>query len=117
MVLEHLPDNVHLTSDAKDMLCALCLGPQNRWRLIVSRVEIEDFGPLPDLPVPHCKVATRTERQLRESTGIHLEPIKSNPPYLSIRLDRGPRAKVLIEGDTLVFLDLDPDHDQLCGQK
>ena len=63
------------------------------------------------------KVATRTERQLRESKGIHLEPIKSNPPYLSIRLDRGPRAKVLIEGDTLVFLDLDPDHDQLCGQK
>ncbi len=39
-------------------LCALALGPQNRWRLIVSHVEIEDFGPLPDLPVPHCKVAT-----------------------------------------------------------
>lgn len=37
-------------------LCALALGPQGRWRLIVSRMEIEDFGPLAALPVPHCKV-------------------------------------------------------------
>ena len=27
-------------------LCALALGPQSRWRLIASRMEIEDFGPL-----------------------------------------------------------------------
>lgn len=58
------------------------------------------------------KVQTRTEKQLRETRGIHLEPIKSNPPYHSIRMDRGPRAKVLIEGDRMVFLDLDQDHDK-----
>jgi hypothetical protein len=59
------------------------------------------------------KVETRTEQQLRETKGIHLEPIKANPPYQSIRLDRGPRAKVLIDGDTLVFLDLDQEHDKI----
>jgi L-arabinose isomerase len=37
-------------------LCALTLGPNHRWRLIASRVEIEDFGPLPALPVPHTKI-------------------------------------------------------------
>jgi len=37
-------------------LCALALGPQQRWRLIASRMEIEDFGPLPGLPVPHGKI-------------------------------------------------------------
>lgn len=37
-------------------LCALALGPNHRWRLIVSRMEIQDFGPLTALPVPHCKV-------------------------------------------------------------
>jgi L-arabinose isomerase len=37
-------------------LCALTLGPQDRWRLIVGRVTIDDFGPLASLPVPHCKV-------------------------------------------------------------
>lgn len=42
-------------------LCALTLGPQNRWRLIVSRVELQDFGPLPSLPVPHCKVMNHTD--------------------------------------------------------
>jgi len=34
-------------------LCALALGPAQRWRLIVSRVTIADFGPLDGLPVPH----------------------------------------------------------------
>ena len=63
------------------------------------------------------KVETRTERQLRETKGIHLEPIKSNPPYHSIRLDKGPRAKVLLEGETLVFLDIDQDHDSAYGKK
>ena len=42
-------------------LCALVLGPQGRWRLIVSCVEISDFGPLPNLPVPHCKVVIRVD--------------------------------------------------------
>jgi hypothetical protein len=59
------------------------------------------------------KVQARTEQQLRETKGIHLERIKSNPPYQSIRLDRGPRAKVLIDGDRMVFLDLDQDHDKI----
>lgn len=63
------------------------------------------------------KVETRTEQQLRETKGIHLEPIKSDPPYHSIRLERGPRAKVLLDGNTMVFLDLDPDHDTIYGRK
>jgi len=62
------------------------------------------------------KVETRAEQQLLESKGIHLEPINADPPYQSIRLDRGPRAKVLIDGDTMVFLDLDQDHDKLYGR-
>jgi len=62
------------------------------------------------------KVETRAEQQLLEAKGIHLEPIKADPPYQSIRLDRGPRAKVLIDGDTMVFLDLDQDHDKLYGR-
>ena len=37
-------------------LCAMALGPNGRWRLIVSRMEIQDFGPLPTLAVPHCKI-------------------------------------------------------------
>jgi len=50
------------------------------------------------------KVETRTEQQLRETKGIHLEPIKANPPYHSIRLDQGPREKVLLDGETMVVL-------------
>lgn len=42
-------------------LCALTLGPQNRWRLIASRMEIQDFGPLSGLPVPHCKVVNSAD--------------------------------------------------------
>jgi L-arabinose isomerase len=42
-------------------LCALTLGLQNRWRLITSRMEIQDFGPLPSLPVPHCKVVNHAD--------------------------------------------------------
>ena len=38
-------------------LAALCQGPQRRWRLVVGRVRIEDFGPLPALAVPHFKAA------------------------------------------------------------
>jgi len=37
-------------------LCALAQGPGARWRLIASRVEIADFGPLPALTVPHTKI-------------------------------------------------------------
>ncbi|MGA9752011.1 MAG: hypothetical protein WBS54_09500 [Acidobacteriota bacterium] len=63
------------------------------------------------------KVETRTEQPLRQAKGIHLEPIASDPPFHSIRLDRGPRAKVLIEGDTMVFLDIDSQHDRFYGKK
>ncbi len=37
-------------------LYALAAGPEQRWRLIASRVNIVDFGPLPALAVPHCKI-------------------------------------------------------------
>lgn len=37
-------------------LCALTLGPEGRWRLVVSRVEVADFGPLKSMVVPHFKV-------------------------------------------------------------
>jgi hypothetical protein len=63
------------------------------------------------------KVETRTEAQLRATKGIHLEPIRSDPPHLSIRLDRGPRAKVLVDGNIMIFLDLDQDHDKTYGRK
>lgn len=35
---------------------ALALGPGNRWRLIVSAVEIADYGPLASMIVPHFKL-------------------------------------------------------------
>jgi hypothetical protein len=63
------------------------------------------------------KVETRTEAQLRTTKGIHLEPIKADPPHLSICLDRGPRAKVLVDGNTMIFLDIDQDHDKTYGRK
>ncbi len=37
-------------------LFALCRGPAQRWRLVAGRVEIEDYGPLADMPVPHFKL-------------------------------------------------------------
>ena len=38
-------------------LCALALGPAQRWRLIAARAHIVDFGPLPAVAVPHSKLA------------------------------------------------------------
>ena len=58
------------------------------------------------------KVESRTEEQLRQARGIHLEPIRSDPPFFSIPLDRGPRAKVLIDGGTMIFLDIDSSHER-----
>jgi len=40
-------------------LCALALGPRQRWRLIVSRVMIADFGPLAAMPLPHSTIHVR----------------------------------------------------------
>jgi len=45
-------------------LCALALGPNQRWRLIVSRVTIADFGPLEGFCVPHGKI--QPGRDVRE---------------------------------------------------
>jgi L-arabinose isomerase len=42
-------------------LSALSLGPQGRWRLIVSHMAIEDFGPISSLGVPHCKIRSRQD--------------------------------------------------------
>lgn len=38
-------------------LAALTIGPQRRWRLIASHMNIEDFGPLPTMQVPHFKIS------------------------------------------------------------
>lgn len=38
-------------------LCALTLGPGQRWRFVVSKVQILDFEPVAGLPSPTCKVA------------------------------------------------------------
>ncbi len=46
-------------------LCALTLGPAQRWRLVASRLDIDDFGPLPAMPVPHSKL-TPVHRDVRE---------------------------------------------------
>ncbi len=45
-------------------LCALTLGPKDRWRLIASSMEILSFGPVADLPVPHCIV--KNHRDVRQ---------------------------------------------------
>jgi L-arabinose isomerase len=45
-------------------LFALCRGPNQRWRLLGSRMHIEDYGPL-DMPVPHFKLRT-TQGDVRE---------------------------------------------------
>ena len=37
-------------------LCCLTLGPAGRWRFVTSRVDVEDFGPLPSMVVPHFKL-------------------------------------------------------------
>jgi L-arabinose isomerase len=45
-------------------LCALVQGPARKWRLVASRVRIDDFGPLASLGVPHFKlVVNRDVRQ------------------------------------------------------
>ncbi len=37
-------------------LAALTLGSEGRWRLVVSRVQVADFSPLPSMAVPHFKL-------------------------------------------------------------
>jgi len=45
-------------------LCCLTLGCGGRWRLIASRVEIDDFGPIPGMVTPHFKA--RVARDVRD---------------------------------------------------
>jgi hypothetical protein len=76
------------------------------------------MGP-PKRPTP-ARAAARTRfpvtYQLQSRQRGH--PLRTQPtPYQSIRLDRGPRAKGLIDGDTMVFLDIDQDHDQIYGKQ
>jgi len=40
-------------------LCALTQGPAGRWRLVVSAMEVADFGPLDSMQVPHFKLVPR----------------------------------------------------------
>jgi L-arabinose isomerase len=40
-------------------LCAVALGPGSRWRLVVSPMTIEDFGPLESVQAPHFKLAPK----------------------------------------------------------
>jgi len=42
-------------------LVALTLGPAAKWRIIAAPVTIEDYGPLPDFCVPHCKIRPRVD--------------------------------------------------------
>ena len=37
-------------------LSALTLGPAGRWRLVVSCLDVVDFGPIPSMAVPHFKL-------------------------------------------------------------
>jgi len=37
-------------------LCALARGPEQKWRLITGRLEIDDYGPVVELAVPHFKL-------------------------------------------------------------
>jgi L-arabinose isomerase len=42
-------------------LCALTLGPSQRWRLIASAIDVADFGPLSTCPAPHCKIVNHCD--------------------------------------------------------
>ena len=37
-------------------LFALCLGPNQKWRFVVSQMNIDDFGPLPSMETPHFRL-------------------------------------------------------------
>lgn len=40
-------------------LSALTLGPAGRWRLVVSCLDVVDFGPIPSMAVPHFKLQVK----------------------------------------------------------
>jgi L-arabinose isomerase len=42
-------------------LCALAIGPRQRWRLIASPMQIAEYGPIAGLEVPHGKIIPSTD--------------------------------------------------------
>lgn len=62
------------------------------------------------------KVTEATEQQLRDGAGTHLEPIKSNPGFLSIRVSQGIRAVCKVDEGVLFILSVQGDHDRAYGQ-
>jgi L-arabinose isomerase len=72
-------------------LCALTLGPGQRWRLIASRMMIEEYGPLADLPAPHAKTAPAGD--VRQWLTAYAEA--GGPHHHAICLgDARPRLKI-----------------------
>ena len=72
-------------------LCALALGPNGRWRLLASRMEIQDFGPLAALAVPHSKVTSRGD--IRDWLTAYA--LAGGPHHHAICLgDARPRLKI-----------------------
>jgi hypothetical protein len=57
------------------------------------------------------KIESSTEQQLRDS-GTHLEPIRTNPPFLSIKASGGMRAICLVQGDVLILHDIPESHEK-----
>lgn len=53
-----------------------------------------------------------TEQEMRSMDGIHLEPIKTNPPNQSIHVGNKLRAICQMAGNTIVFLDLPESHEK-----
>ena len=62
------------------------------------------------------KISESTEQQLRDGAGTHLEPIKSNPGFLSIRVSQGIRAVCKVDEGILFILSVQGDHDRAYGQ-
>lgn len=62
------------------------------------------------------KVKKCSEQELRDLPGTHLEPVKTNPPYQSIRASGSLRPLCLVEGDTLVFVSFPSGHEKSYGQ-
>ncbi|MBN1393874.1 MAG: hypothetical protein JW959_02500 [Pirellulales bacterium] len=72
-------------------LCALALGPRNRWRLIVSLMEIPDCGELRAMQVPYGKI--RNRRNVRDWLTAYA--LAGGPHHQAICFgDARPRLKI-----------------------
>jgi len=75
-------------------LCALAAAPHGRWRLVVSWMEIEDFGPLTSLPVPHCKI----KNQIDVRQWLTAYAMAGGPHHHAICFgDARPRLKIVAQ--------------------